>query len=99
MHRVTLSVPALTDKCEDVVVLHYSMEENVWEVIADEEDIANKKVTIITDDLSPIALFATVAEDTPTGDDNNTRMWAILAIGAAAVLVALGAGAVYKKRK
>lgn len=99
MHRVALYIPTLTEKCSDVVALHYSMEDNVWEVIADEEDIANKKVTVITDDLSPIAIFATVAQDTPTGDNNNTGMWAVLAIGALAVLVVLGAGAVYKKKK
>ena len=97
-HRVKLYIPTLTDKCSEITVLHYSMVDNKWEIIESEVDAPNKMVTVITDDLSPIAIFAKVSTGTATGDSAQTRMWTTFAIGAAAVALVLGFGFGLKKK-
>lgn len=97
-HQVKLSVPTLTDKCSGVVALHYSTVDNKWEVIESSFDVPSKTVTVITDDLSPIAIFATVSTGSQTGDNFQTGIWTTLAIGAAVVAAVVAAGFVFKKK-
>ena len=97
-HQVKLNVPTLTDKCSGVVVLHYSTVDSKWEVIESSFDTAAKTVTVVTDDLSPIVLFATVSTGSQTGDNLQTGMWTTLAVGAAVVAALVAAGFVFKKK-
>ena len=99
-HQVKLNVPTLTDKCSGIVAIHYSVDgtNSKWEVIESSFDTANKTVTVITDDLSPIAIFATVSTGSQTGDNFQTGMWTTLAIGAAVVAAVVAAGFVFKKK-
>lgn len=63
-YRITIDVPALSEDCESVTVLHYSVKEEKWEILdKSTADIPNKKVTIVSDDLSPIAIFATMKQN------------------------------------
>ena len=99
-HRVTLNVPALSSKCSDVKVLHYSMVDKKWETLDESTaDIAKKQVTVVSDDLSPIAIFATVSTGSGTGSSPATGMesatWMILA---AAAIVVAGVVVTRKKR-
>ena len=64
-YRITINVPALSEECESVTVLHYSVKDEKWEILdKSTADIANKKVTIVSDDLSPIGIFATMKKST-----------------------------------
>jgi len=100
-HRVTLKVPALSNKCSEVIVLHYSVEAGAWEILDKSViDIANKKVTVVTDDLSPIAIFAKVSGGSGSGQSPatgvNSSAWMIWT---AAALVVLGSGVVIVRKK
>ena len=67
-HLVTINVPSMTANCSDVKVLHYSMQDDKWEILTESTaNVVNKTVTIVSDDLSPIAIFATVNSGTGTG--------------------------------
>lgn len=100
LHVVTINVPNLTEKCSDVVALHYSMVDGAWEVLETKFDTAKHTVTITTDDLSPIAIFATVSsgsgsgQSPATGTESMTWMlWAVAAV------VVLGAGVVVARKR
>lgn len=100
-HRVTINVPALSSKCTGVKVLHYSMKDLKWETLDESTvDIAKKQVTVVSDDLSPIAIFATVSTGSGSGSSPATGMesatWMIFA---AVALVAVGAGVVVTRKK
>ena len=100
-HKVQLTVTPLTDNCKNVVVLHYSTVDKAWEVIEDVTvDYANKTVTAVYDDLSPVAIYATVSQGGSTGNSPQTvgtssawMLWTAVAI------VALGAGIVATQKK
>lgn len=102
---VTLSVPALSDAASDVLVLHYSTERNLWEVITPSNvDVANKEITAEFEDLSPVAIIAKVdasaATDNAVGSAPKTGVasdWAMY-LGAAVVLLG-AAGIVAKKSR
>ena len=58
-YEVTLNVPSLTSKTTNVMVLHYSTERSVWEVIEPADvDVDAKTVTAEFEDLSPVAVIA-----------------------------------------
>ena len=58
-YEVTLNVPSLTSKTTNVMVLHYSTERSVWEVIEPTDvDVDAKTVTAEFEDLSPVAVIA-----------------------------------------
>lgn len=99
-HRVTLNVPALSSKCSDVKVLHYSMVDEKWEILTESTvNISKKQVTVVSDDLSPIAIFATVSTGSGSGSSPATGMesaaWMILA---ATAIVVAGVVVTRKKR-
>ena len=100
-HVVTIYVPTLTDKCSDVKVLHYSMADDKWEILEESTvDIAKKTVTIVSDDLSPIAIFATVKSGSGTGQSPATGTESLTwMIWAAAAVVVLGAGVVAARKR
>lgn len=100
-HRVTLKVPALSNKCSEVKVLHYSVEAGAWEILDQSVvDIANKKVTVVTDDLSPIAIFAKVSGGSGSGQSPATGVQSSAwMIWTAAALVVLGSGVVIVRKK
>ena len=101
-HRVVLVVPTLPDNCTDVEVLHYSMVDKKWELLEESTfDKANKTVTVVSDDLSPIAIYAKTS--TPSGGQGTAHptvgtssTWMLYA---AIALVALGAGVVVYQKK
>lgn len=103
-YLVTLSVPGLTDATSDVLVLHYSTVRKVWETIEPEVNLADKEVTAVFEDLSPVAVIAKVdadkAVDNAQGTSPKTGMesgnWGVFA-GAAVVL--FGAAIVVAVRK
>ena len=105
-HRVSMSIPTLTEGMTDVLVLHYSTQRSVWEIIEPEEvDYANQEITAVFADLSPVAIIANTdnaaAADTATGTSPQTGMsssWMVW-LGAAAVLAAAGAVTYRKARK
>ena len=102
LHRVTLKVNSLTDKCSDVKVLHYSMKDSKWEILdKSTADIKNKTVTVVSDDLSPIAIFATVSTGTGSGalspDTAGTSSAWMMMAGAAVVV--LGTSIIASKKR
>ena len=102
LHRVTLKVNSLTDKCSDVKVLHYSMKDSKWEILdKSTADIKNKTVTVVSDDLSPIAIFATVSTGTGSGalspDTAGTSSAWMMMAGAAVVV--LGTSIIATKKR
>ena len=105
-HRVSMSIPTLTEGMTDVLVLHYSTQRSVWEIIEPEEvDYANQEITAVFADLSPVAIIANTdnaaAADTATGTSPQTGMsssWMVW-LGAAVVLAAAGAVTYRKARK
>ena len=101
-HRVVVKVSTLPDNCTDVEVLHYSMNDKKWELLEESTfDKANKTVTVVSDDLSPIAIYAKTS--TPSGGQGTAHptvgtssTWMLYA---AIALVALGAGVVVYQKK
>ena len=58
-YEITLNVPSLTSQTTNVMVLHYSTERGVWEVIEPADvDVDAKTVTAEFEDLSPVAVIA-----------------------------------------
>ncbi len=98
-HEVELTVTPLTDKCSDVVILHYDKVAKAWEII---EPISVKGDVIVAkfDNLSPVAVFANVAEGGSTGTSPSTvgtsSAWMLLV---AVAIVALGTGVVATQKK
>ena len=103
-HRVTLSVPSLTEDMTEVGIIHYSVERGEWEYIEPEHvDYENKEITAVYPDLSPIMVVAKVAESASgeavgtapkTGVSSHWELW----LGAGAVLLAAAALAYRKAR-
>lgn len=102
---VTMSVPTLTEDMTDIYLLHYSTEKESWEVITPTDvDYANKEITAVFDDLSPVAVIAKVndsaAADNQEGTSPKTGAvsdwtgW----MGAAVVLAVVSAAAFRKSR-
>ncbi len=102
-YKVELSVPSLSDNVSEVGLLHYSTDRKTWEIVDPENvDYANKEVTAIFEDLSPVAVIGKVSggADASVGTSPKTGMtygWAAW-LGAAVVLGAAGT-AVYRKAR
>lgn len=106
IHRVPLYVPQLTENCEEdsVVVLHFREDGNnpaKWEILKDcTVDSKNKTVTVVSDHLSPIAIFATVKAGSgvgtsyPMGGTSSTWM-----LWTAVALVIVGSGVVVARKR
>ena len=97
-HKVELTVAPLTDKCKDVVILHYDKNAG-WEVITP-DSVKGDVVVAEFKNLSPVAVYANVEKDATTGTSPSTvgtssawMLWAAVAI------VALGAGVVATQKK
>lgn len=102
---ITLSVPTLTEGMTDVYLLQYSIEKGCWIVITPTDiDYANKQITVVLDELSPVAVIAKVndsaAADNKEGTSPETGAvsdwtgW----MGAAVVLALVSAAAFRKSR-
>lgn len=91
-HKVTLTVPTLTDNLEDVVVLHYN--NGAWEVV--KATVSGQTVTVELDSLGVIGIYASLkqAGSDATGGTNSTWMVAV-----ALVVVAAGAVVLMSQRK
>lgn len=73
MYRVSISVPALSANATDVMVLHYSTERQVWELITPVSvDTTNKIVTADFQDLSPVAIIANVDGSSATNTSSES---------------------------
>lgn len=102
-YRVNLSVPALSGNVSEVGLLHYSTSRNVWEIVEPEAvDYTNKEVTVVFEDLSPVAVIGKVSggADASVGTSpktGTTYSWAAW-LGAAVVLGVTGT-AVYRKAR
>jgi hypothetical protein len=79
--RVTLHIPTLTKNNKKVYVLHYSKDNNEWEVLWPKEiDYEKKTITIEFKDFSPAAVLAAFAVDedstgtveTPTDEEDDS---------------------------
>ena len=101
-HRVKLHVNTLTDKCKDVKVLHYNVVDGKWEILDKSiVDIPNKTVTVVSKNLSPIAIFATVETGGETGETlppmgTTSTTWMMFA---GAAIVVLGASVIATKKR
>lgn len=102
-YEVTLQVSSLTSGTTGVQALHYSTARNTWELVAPTSvDSANKQITLVFQDLSPVAIIAdggTVANNA-TGTSPKTGVasnWMAL-LGAGAVLAFVSV-AVYRKSR
>lgn len=100
IHTVTLEVPALTSSNTDLKVIHYSEVDKAWEVLEATVDYSKKTVTIKTDDLSPIGIYANNVKNSGNGISPSTgvtssawMLWSALA------LIVLGAGVVVSQKK
>ena len=91
-HKVTLTVPTLTDNLEDVVILHYN--NGVWEVV--EATVNGQTVTVELESLGAIGIFASLKQggSDATGGTNSTWMVAV-----AVMVVAAGAVVLLSQRK
>lgn len=102
-YQVNLSVPALSENVSEVRLLHYSTSRSVWEIVEPENvDYTNKEVTVIFEDLSPVAVIGKVSggADTSVGTSPKTGMtygWTVW-LGAAVVLGVTGI-VVYRKAR
>lgn len=102
---VTLSVPSLTKAMTDIQILHYSTVRNLFELITPTSvDYENKTITVVFEDLSPVAVIAKVdaskAADSTVGTSPKTGVpstW-MLFFGAAVVLAGVSAVAYRKER-
>lgn len=97
-HEVELTVTTLTEKCSEVVVLHYSEDRDVWEVLTPEK-VDGNKITVKYTDLSPVGVYAKVADNkvgtaAPMGSTSSTWM-----IWTAMALIVLGSGAIVSQKK
>lgn len=58
-YEVTLTVPSITANTTDIVVLHYSVDNQEWELIEPKSvDLANKQIVVDFDNLSPVMVLA-----------------------------------------
>lgn len=57
-YLVTLTIPSLTTNTTDVTVLHYSIQNQEWELITPTVDLANKQIVVEFDTLSPVMVLA-----------------------------------------
>lgn len=102
-YQVNLSVPALSENVSEVRLLHYSTSRSVWEIVEPENvDYTNKEVTVIFEDLSPVAVIGKVSggADASVGTSPKTGMtygWTVW-LGAAVVLGVTGI-VVYRKAR
>lgn len=100
IHTVTLEVPMLTKKNTDVAVIHFSEVDKAWEVLDAKVDYDNKTITIKSDDLSPIGIYAKNVKDSINGISPSTQgtssAWMLWS---AAALIVLGAGVVVSQKK
>lgn len=96
---VTLTVPALTDQLEDVVVLHY--DNGTWKVV--KATVNGQTLTVELDSLGVFGIFASLKTageggvgggSAATGGTNSTWMVAL-----AVVLVAVGAVVVVSQKR
>ncbi|WP_308783811.1 hypothetical protein [uncultured Blautia sp.] len=63
-YEISISVPSLTDKMENVEILHYSMDRSVWEIVEPTDvDLEKKVIEAEFEDLSPIAVICDQIED------------------------------------
>ena len=102
---VTLSVPSLTKAMTDIQILHYSTVRNLFELITPTSvDYENKTITVVFEDLSPVAVIAKVdaskAADSTVGTSPKTGVpsTCMLFFGAAVVLAGVSAVAYRKER-
>ncbi len=97
-HTVTLTVPALTDQLEDVVVLHY--DNGTWKVV--KATVNGQTLTVELDSLGIFGIYASLKASqggvsggsAATGGTNSTWM-----IVLAVALVAVGAVVVVSQKK
>lgn len=100
IHTVTLEVPALTSSNKDVVVIHYSETAKAWEVLESTVDYSKKTITIKTDDLSPIGVYAKNVKNSGNGISPATEgVSSAWMIWSAAALIVLGAGVLVSQKK
>lgn len=107
-YEVTMNVPALTEDTTGVLILHYSDERMLWEVIEPlNVDLEKKTITVEFKDLSPVAIIAD--KGTAASTDNQSqgtspktqetssdwKMW----LGTAVVLLSAGTVMVCRKKK
>lgn len=105
-YLVTISVPTLTRAMNNIRLLHFSTERNLWEmVIPSDIDYASQEITVEFEDLSPVAVVADIdeslaatdnAEGTApkTGGVSDWMLW----LGVALIL-AVGGTMVYRKAR
>ena len=98
-HEIELTVTTITDKCSNIVVLHYSVERDVWETLTPVK-VDGNKITVRFKDLSPVAVYANVVGGTAVGVSPSTEgvssawmLWTAMA------LIVLGAGVVVSQKK
>lgn len=104
-YLVTLSVSTLTSSVSNVKLLHYSTGRSAWEIVEPREvDYDNKEITVVFEDLSPVAIIAdtseaaadnTVGTSPKTGTESGWLLW----LGAAVVLATAGTMAYKKARR
>ena len=98
-HEIELTVTTITDKCSNIVVLHYSETRQVWEIVKPVK-VDGNKITIQLKDLSPVAIYANVAGGTAVGVSPSTEgtssAWMLYS---AMALIVLGAGVVVSQKK
>ncbi len=101
-HEVTLSVPALTDKMDELVVVYYDASASTWKVVKPSVDFLNKTITVKMDAVGAFGIWASITPDggstgetsPTTGSASSTWM-----LWVAVVLVVAGAGVVATQRK
>lgn len=99
-HTVTVVVPSLTDKMSGIVLAHYSVQNNAWEIVTpDKVDLANKTITATFKSLSPILIFANVSTDGAAGTSPATGVSSTWMIWTVAALIVFGAGVVVLEKK
>lgn len=108
-YEVTLSVPGLTAQTTGVMVLHYSTERNLWEIIKPTAvNLDAKTITVEFEDLSPVGIVAdkgtltsstadSQAQGTSPKTEGMNSVW-MMWFGAALVLAAAGSVVVLRKR-
>lgn len=98
-HEIELTVTTITDKCSNIVVLHYSVVRDVWEIVTPTK-VDGDKITIQLKDLSPVAVYANVVGGTAVGVSPSTEgvssAWMLYS---AMALIVLGAGVVVSQKK
>lgn len=98
-HEVELTVTTITDKCSNIVVLHYSETRGEWETLTPVK-VDGNKITVRFKDLSPVAVYANVVGGTAVGVSPSTEgvsstwmLWTAMA------LIVLGSGVVVSQKK